>query len=315
MVLAAAAHACRAGDAARCASAAAASPRVTCTGGSTYDCAASASSMVRIAGSGSMSSCAELRRAPRELDVGRGHGEHRLARELRRTSSREDRIVVLDRADVVHAGNVGGGDDARRRRARRAPPRDRCRAAVPCAIGTDAERRVQRAARLRQVVGVRAPRRATCSAAESCGTGAPTGCGASSSCGRARGSFIAIAQRVTAGSSMRVRTRAPRVSSHSRRIRLPSTARRYAARRAHVVDRRELAGERAHGGVARSPRSTAVRRARPRCAVARFGDRRDAAAADARADDAPAVELQREAGEHRGDVLVVALADLVARAA
>ena len=65
--------------------------------------------MVRIAGSGSRSSLRELRRAARDAHVGGRDREHRLAGELDGLV-REDRIVVLDRADVVHAGNVGGGD-------------------------------------------------------------------------------------------------------------------------------------------------------------------------------------------------------------
>ena len=84
VILAAARERGRAADAALRRSRRRASPRATCTGGSTYDCAASASSIVRIAGSGAMSMSREPRRAPRRVDAGRGDGEHRLAGELAR---------------------------------------------------------------------------------------------------------------------------------------------------------------------------------------------------------------------------------------
>jgi hypothetical protein len=66
---------------------------------------------------------------------------------------REDRIVVLDRADVVGARNVSRGDDcddagcrAHRGKLETAQPAMRDRA--------HADRHMQRIARLRQVVGV-----------------------------------------------------------------------------------------------------------------------------------------------------------------
>ncbi len=65
----------------------------------------------------------------------------------------EDRIVVLDRADVVHAGNVGGDDDVdHARRGAHVGKVERPQAAVR--HRTDAQRDVQRAARFGQVVRV-----------------------------------------------------------------------------------------------------------------------------------------------------------------
>ena len=52
----------------------------------------------------------ELRRAPRGVHIGGGDGEYRLPGEFD-DIVREDRVVVLDRADVVDAGNIGRGDD------------------------------------------------------------------------------------------------------------------------------------------------------------------------------------------------------------
>jgi hypothetical protein len=91
-------------------------------------------------------------RAPRQVARLGDHREHRLA-EVVDDAVGEDRIVVDDRPAVVRAGDVGGdqhGDDARHRRDALAVDGDE--AAVR--DGREAERGVQRAGELGQVVDV-----------------------------------------------------------------------------------------------------------------------------------------------------------------
>lgn len=96
---------------------------------------------------------AQARGAPGGLDTRRRDREHRLPGELD-AAVREDRVVAQDRADVVDAGDVGRHDhvdDARR--CAHVVEMDGAQAAVR--DRRDAERGVERAARLGEVVGVR----------------------------------------------------------------------------------------------------------------------------------------------------------------
>ncbi len=95
----------------------------------------------------------QLRGTARRIDAVRGHREHGLTRELNDVGG-ENGIVALDRSDVVDAGNVG-------RRQHGDHPR-RCPHAVESKaqklavrVRADADRGMQHASRLGEVVGVR----------------------------------------------------------------------------------------------------------------------------------------------------------------
>ena len=226
----------------------------------------------------------------------------------------EDRVVVLDRAEVVGAGDVGRGDDGDDARGGADRARDRARRGGRARSGSR-RARVQRARAARAGRRCRAPRRRRAACADSCGSDAPT-IGAVASCGsRARcGAFIAPAQsrprRVDPRRRRRVGARA--VSSQKRRSRLPRHGAPVRGGRAHVVDRREVARERGcAAAAAASRRPTGCRRAAASVAVRAHGRGGHAAEGDARCANAFPVELEREAGEDRRDVLVEALGDLV----
>ncbi len=94
-------------------------------------------------------------RAARSVHGGCRHGEHRLASELHDVG-RENRIVVLDRPDVVFTRNVGRGDDVDDAgRGKHAGKIESLQASMR--HRTHAHGDVQEPARFRQVVGVIGP--------------------------------------------------------------------------------------------------------------------------------------------------------------
>ncbi len=185
----------------------------------------------------------EGRRPPRRVDAGRRDGENRLPGEMN-DARREDRVVGFDRTDIVDTRDIGGSDDGDHSRS------------VPDTIEIEAldravrmrayaERGVEGAARLRQVVGVirftrdverrRIVRRGR--ADDGC-RGRPTA---------DAGAFMMTRGRERVDAHRRVRRagrfqpEAPQqVAEHDAPI---------AGARAHVVDRRELAGEHLRGAL------------------------------------------------------------------
>ena len=276
-----------------------------------------ASSMVRIAGSGSRSKRASFA-ALRAAFIGGGRdGEHRLAGE-QHDAVGEDRIVVLDRADVVDAGNVGGGDhgdDARRGphgvEVERPDPavRDRtlahgertaCRAAPECrrcTCGSPATCRCAESWAQRSTddrfVGAEPARVAARHPVRSSRRGGSHAGSSNTRVGRARAAAI--------GSGFMPE------AVDERRQHLAAIV----GRRAHVGDRRELGRERRPRRAARSRWSQRWPASSVSVALARTGVRGDTAAADARRTMRSPDEIESEADEHRGDVLIEAPAHLV----
>ena len=94
--------------------------------------------MVTSAGRGSIADLAEPRGAAGGAGAGRGDEEERLAG-IEDFAVGEQAVVMDDRADIVLAGNVGGGEDRDHARARRGPRRDRATASARMAVGREAE--------------------------------------------------------------------------------------------------------------------------------------------------------------------------------
>ena len=159
VVLAAGAHGAAQAMRRRAPARAAASPRVTCTGGSTYDCAGERVVDGEDRGQRlevELARACAARRAV--LHVGRPRPRTPAGPRTRRVLVREDRIVVLDRADVVDARNVGGGDHGDH--ARRGAHRGEVDAAQPCRARSGSRRAPRAACRAaRAGRRCRAPRR------------------------------------------------------------------------------------------------------------------------------------------------------------
>jgi len=168
----------------------------------------------------------EPRRASGRLDARRRDREDRLAREVHDAVG-EDRVVVEDGSDVVHAGNVGRDDrvdDAGRREYRVEVDRPQS----PVGDRRDADRRVQRAPGLGKVVDVgRVPRhvqRGRVVRQRRADDGAAFG---EAEVGEREARVVHRGQYVATTCSTRVAAGAlAPVSSQSLRIRLPSARRR-----------------------------------------------------------------------------------------